>query len=94
MEKQDIFRILWYNMKDKYMTIDLTPAPVLQELIDDLETKICKLTTELAISHSENAPRYLTYAIEKQLDILEAVLERVDSQQELMNLKQNSINLN
>ena len=76
------------------MTIDLTPAPVLQELIDDLETKICKLTTELAISHSENAPRYLTYAIEKQLDILEAVLERVDSQQELMNLKQNSINLN
>ena len=76
------------------MDIDLTPAPVLQELIDDLETKICRLTTELAISHSENAPRYLTYAIEKQLDILEAVLERVDSQQELMNLKQNSINLN
>ena len=53
------------------MTIDLTPAPVLQELIDDLETKICKLTTELAISHSENAPRYLTFGIEKQLDILE-----------------------
>ena len=76
------------------MTIDLKPAPVLQELIDDLETKICRLTTELAISHSENAPRYLTYAIEKQLDILEAVLERVDSQQELMNLKQNSISLN
>ena len=56
------------------MTIDLTPAPVLQELIDDLETKICKLTTELAIAHSENAPRYLTYGIEKQLDILESVL--------------------
>ena len=94
MEKQDILRILWYNMKDKYMTIDLTPAPVLQELIDDLETKICKLTTELAMLHSENGPRYLTYGIEKQLDILESVLERVDSQQELMNLKQNSINLN
>ena len=94
MEKQDIFRILWYNMKDKYMTIDLTPAPVLQELIDDLETKICKLTTELEIAQSENAPRYLTYAIEKQLDILEEVLERVEAQQELMDLKQNSINLN
>ena len=94
MEKQDILRILWYNMKDKYMTIDLTPAPVLQELIDDLDNKICRLTTELAIAHSENAPRYLTYGIEKQLDILEAVLERVDSQQELMNLKQNSISLN
>ena len=76
------------------MTIDLKPAPVLQELIDDLETKICRLTTELAISHSENAPRYLTYAIEKQLDILESVLERVEAQQELMDLKQNSINLN
>ena len=45
------------------MTIDLKPAPVLQELIDDLETKICKLTTELAMLHSENGPRYLTYAI-------------------------------
>ena len=76
------------------MTINLKPAPVLQELIDDLETKICRLTTELAISHSENAPRYLTYAIEKQLDILESVLERVEAQQELMDLKQDSINLN
>ena len=53
------------------MTLDLTPAPVLQELIDDLETKICKLTTELALLHSENGPRYLTHGIEKQLDILE-----------------------
>ena len=76
------------------MTIDLTPAPVLQELIDDLETKICKLTTELAMAHSENAPRYLTYAIEKQLDVLEEVLERIEAQQELLDLKQNSISLN
>ena len=76
------------------MTLDLTPAPVLQELIDDLETKICRLTTELAIAHSENAPRYLTYAIEKQLDMLEEVLERVEAQQELINLKTNSISLN
>ena len=76
------------------MTIDLKPAPVLQELIDDLETNICKLTTELAMAHSENAPRYLTYGIEKQLDVLEEVLERVDSQQELINLKTNSISLN
>ncbi len=76
------------------MTLDLTPAPVLQELIDDLETKICKLTTELAMLHSENGPRYLTYAIEKQLDMLEEVLERVEAQQELMDLKQNSISLN
>ena len=76
------------------MTIDLNPTPVLQELIDDLETKICNLTTELAMLESENGPRYLVYGLEKQLDILESVLERVDSQQELMNLKQNSISLN
>ena len=76
------------------MTIDLTPAPVLQELIDDLETKICRLTTALAISHSENAPRYLTYAIEKQIEVLEEVLKRVIAQQDLIDKKQNSISLN
>ena len=76
------------------MTIDLTPAPVLQELIDDLETKICKLTTELAMLEGEDAPRYLVYGIEKQIDVLEEVLERVEAQQELIDLKQNSISLN
>ena len=76
------------------MTLDLTPAPALQELIDDLESKICNLTVELAMLHSENGPRYLTYAIEKQLDMLEEVLERVEAQQELLDLKQNSISLN
>ena len=76
------------------MTIDLTPAPVLQELIDDLETKICNLTTELAMLEGKVAPRYLVFGIEKQLDILESVLERVEAQQELLDLKQNSISLN
>ena len=76
------------------MTIDLTPAPVLQELIDDLETKICKLTTELAMLEGEVAPRYLVHGIEKQIDVLEEVLERVEAQQELIDLKQNSIILN
>ena len=76
------------------MTIEYKTIPVLQELIDDLETKICNLTVELAMLEGEVAPRYLVHGIEKQLDILEAVLERVDSQQELMNLKQNSISLN
>ena len=76
------------------MTLDLTPAPVLQELIDDLDNQICKLTEELAIAHNENAPRYLVYAIEKQIDILESVLERVEAQQELIDRKTNSICLN
>ena len=76
------------------MTLDLTPAPVLQELIDDLETKICKLTTELAMMEGEVAPRYLVYGIGMQIDVLEEVLERVEAQQELINKKTNSISLN
>ena len=76
------------------MTIEFKTIPVLQELIDDLETKICKLTVELAMMEGENGPRYLVQAIEKQIDILESVLERVEAQQELIDLKQNSISLN
>ena len=38
--------------------------------------------------------RYLVYGLEKQIDILEEVLERVEAQQELLDLKQNSISLN
>ena len=76
------------------MTIDLTPAPVLQELIRDLDNRICKYTRELAMLEGKVAPRYLVYGIEKQIDVLEEVLERVEAQQELMDLKQNSINLN
>ena len=72
----------------------LKPVPVLQELIDDLESKICNLTVELAMLEGEVAPRYLVHGIEKQIDVLEEVLERVEAQQELMDLKQNSINLN
>ena len=76
------------------MTIEFKTIPVLQELIDDLETKICKLTVELAMMEGENGPRYLVYAIEKQIDLLEEVQERVEAQQELIDLKQNSISLN
>ena len=76
------------------MTIEYKTIPVLQELIDDLETKICNLTVELAMLEGEVAPRYQVYGLEKQLDILESVLERVEAQQELIDLKQNSISLN
>ena len=76
------------------MTIEYKTIPVLQELIDDLETKICNLTVELAMLEGKVAPRYQVYGLEKQLDILESVLERVEAQQELIDLKQNSISLN
>ena len=72
----------------------LKPTPVLQELISDLENKICELTVTLARLEGEVAPRYQVHGIEKQIDILEDVLKRVEAQQELIDLKQNSISLN
>ena len=76
------------------MATEFKTTPILQELIDDLESKICKLTVELAMMEGENGPRYLVYGIEKQIALLEEVLERVEAQQELIDLKQNSISLN
>ena len=79
------------------MATEFKTTPILQELIDDLETKICKLTTELAMMEGEKAKygaRYLVYGIEKQIDLLEEVLKRVEAQQELIDLKTNSISLN
>ena len=72
----------------------LKPVPVLQELISDLENKICELTVALARLEGKIAPRYQVYGIEKQINILEDVLKRVEAQQELIDLKQNSISLN
>ena len=79
------------------MATEFKTTPILQELIDDLETKICKLTTELAMMEGTKAKygaRYLVYGLEKQIDVLEEVLKRVEAQQELIDLKQNSISLN
>ena len=78
------------------MATEFKTIPILQELIDDLETKICKLTTELAMMEGKPkyGARYLVYGLEKQIDLLEEVLERVEAQQELIDLKQNSISLN
>ena len=78
------------------MATEFKTTPILQELIDDLETKICKLTTELAMMEGKPkyGARYLVYGLEKQIDVLEEVLKRVEAQQELIDLKQNSISLN
>ena len=76
------------------MTLDLTPAPVLQELIDDLETKIYNLNVELSNMDFKMGARYQIYGIEKQIEVLEEVLKRVIAQQDLIDKKQNSISLN
>ena len=76
------------------MYIDLKTAPVLQELISDLETELSNKINELAMIEGEIAPRYIVHGLEKEIDVLESVLERVEAQQELIDLKQNSISLN
>ena len=76
------------------MHIDLKTAPVLQELISDLETELSNKINELAMIEDEIAPRYIVYGLEKEIDVLASVLERVEAQQELIDLKQNSISLN
>ena len=76
------------------MKLNLTPPPALQELCDDLENQICNKTLELAMIEAENAPRYLCYGLEKEIETLNEVLARVEAQQELIDLKQNSISLN
>ena len=85
------------KQKKDYMATEFKTTPILQELIDDLETKICKLTTELAMmegTKTKYGARYLVYGLEQQIDVLEEVLKRVEAQQELIDLKQNSISLN
>tara|TARA_R100001377_G_scaffold28207_1_gene15236 strand:+ start:134 stop:364 length:231 start_codon:yes stop_codon:yes gene_type:complete len=76
------------------MHIDLKTAPVLQELISDLENELSNKITELAMIEGEIAPRYIVYGLEKEIEMIESVLERVEAQQELIDLKQNSISLN
>ena len=76
------------------MHIDLKTAPVLQELISDLETELSNKINELALIEDEIEPRYIVYGLEKEIEMIESVLERVEAQQELIDLKQNSISLN
>ena len=78
------------------MHIDLKTAPVLQELISDLETELSNKINEfeLAMIEGEIAPRYIVYGLEKEIEMIESVLERVEAQQELIDFTQNSISLN
>ena len=76
------------------MTIDLKPAPVLQELISDLENQINNKIEKYEQVVWEGAPRYICYGLEMEVKTLNEVLERIKAQQELIDLKQNSISLN
>tara|TARA_R100001015_G_C4494401_1_gene70905 strand:- start:125 stop:325 length:201 start_codon:yes stop_codon:yes gene_type:complete len=60
--------------------------------VNYLENRICELTIELAMLEGKVAPRYQVHGIEKQIDILEDVLEKVEAQQKLID--ENNISLN
>ena len=75
------------------MKLDLTPAPVLGELIEDLENKLNAHKSVLT-DCSEYASAEYVDGLVKDIELLEEVLGRVVAQQELIDLKTNSINLN
>ena len=75
------------------MKIDLKPTPILQELIEDLESKL-DLTKDVLKGCGTYADEQFVDGIVKDVALLEAVLGRVIAQQELINLKTQSICLN
>ena len=75
------------------MKIDLKPTPVLQELIQDLENKL-NATKAVLNDCGEYADPQFVDGIAKDIALLEAVLGRVIAQQELIDIKTQSICLN
>jgi hypothetical protein len=75
------------------MKIDLKPTPILQELIEDLENKL-DLTKDVLKGCGSYADEQFVEGLERDIKLLERVLGRVIAQQELINLKTQSICLN
>jgi hypothetical protein len=75
------------------MKIDLKPTPVLQELIQDLENKL-NATKAVLNDCGEYADPQFVDGIVKDVALLEAVLGRVIAQQELIDIRMQSICLN
>ena len=75
------------------MNIDLKPTPVLQELIQDLENKL-NATKAVLNDCGEYADPQFVDGIVKDVALLEAVLGRVIAQQELIDIRMQSVCLN
>tara|TARA_R110000803_G_scaffold196208_2_gene259488 strand:- start:734 stop:979 length:246 start_codon:yes stop_codon:yes gene_type:complete len=71
----------------------IEPTPVLQELVQDLENKLCMVKGILA-DCGEYAPDPLTEDLKKDIQLLESVLSRVAAQQELIDLRNQCVCLN
>ena len=75
------------------MKIDLKPTPVLQELIQDLENKLNATKAVLNDCGEYAGPQFVD-GIVKDVALLEAVLGRVIAQQELIDIRMQSVCLN
>jgi len=75
------------------MNIDLKPTPVLQELIQDLENKL-NATKAVLKGCGAYANPHFKEGLENDVELLEAVLGRVIAQQELIDIRTQSICLN
>ena len=75
------------------MKIDLKPTPVLQELIQDLENKLNETKAVLNDCGEYADPQFVD-GIVKDVALLEAVLGRVIAQQELIDIRMQSVCLN
>ena len=73
--------------------VNLKPTPVLQELIQDLEGKLNATKAVLADCGEYADPQFVD-GIERDVALLEAVLGRVIAQQELIDIKAQSVCLN
>ena len=77
-------------MKYENVKIDLTPLPILEELIEDLTNKYLTQKAVLA-SCGENASPALVRGLKADIQLLDEVLERVYDQQQLINARAEQI---
>ena len=72
------------------MKIDLKPTPILQELIEDLESKL-DLTKDVLKGCGTYADEQFVEGLERDIKLLERVLGRVIAQQELIDMRAEQI---
>ena len=78
-------------MKYDNVKIDLQPRPVLQELIEDLTNKMLAQKRVLADLEYMNGGSSLSRGFERDIQLLDEVIERCYAQQELINMRAEQI---
>ena len=74
-------------MKYDNVIIDIQPRPVLQELIEDLTNKMLAQKRVLADLEHMNGGSSLSRGFERDIRLLNDVIERCYAQQELINMR-------